>query len=135
MESNPQQRWLRRKGKTRVGLSFGHSSYHGLCWLSHWVALSPRVRALTDPAAESGQGRGRGSQEGLMNSCSILSVQMAGLNPSTSFILSMVKSRFISSVAPLCMFNVNQGKVKRNHGSSSWPHRLDSCPEQVRTAY
>lgn len=90
-------------------LSLRHSTHHGLCWLRHWVGLSPRVEAQTDPAVESGKGRGRGSREELTRtSCSLPPEQLEGLNPSTPF---------ISPVVPLSLFNTNQGSVKGSHRS------------------
>lgn len=88
--------------------------------------------ALTDPAVESGKGRGRGSQEGLMRtSCSLPPEQMESQNTSTPFISSMAKSTFISSMVPLSIFSINQDSIKGNYRPLSWPHWLYSCPEQL----
>lgn len=63
--------------------------------------------ARTDPAVESGKGRGRGSREGLTRtSCSLPPEQMEGLNTSTPF---------LSSMAPLSIFIINQDSMKGNH--------------------
>lgn len=65
------------------------------------------MEAQTDPAVESGKGRGRGSREELTRtSCSLPPEQLKSLNPSTPF---------ISSTVPLSLFNTNQGSVKGNH--------------------
>lgn len=88
----------------------------------------PEGSGADGPAAESGKGRGRGSEEEVTrNSCSIPPVQMEVLNTSTPFISSLMKSMFISSMAPLSIFNINQDRVKGNRGSFSRSQGCYSC--------